>query len=291
MQVLLQLRYFQTVARLESITLAAEKYMIPQSSMTQTIQRLERDLGGIKLFDRKNGRIHLNEQGRTFLKYVDATLESLESGIQAVTTKSDSVSGVVRVKVMENHRLVLTCVPSFIKRYPDVRFSISHGYSEDNGVEYDLCVSSDTVFRQLKDSCPLLDEKLILAVHEEHPLAGAKTVRLEDLKGQPLICMPAQSALSRTVISRCRALGFEPQIPVVCDDPYVIRKYVSENLGIAVAPEISWRGRFRANTCLIPFEEPDMRVCSYILFNKNRYLSKAATTFMDYLLEEARKFT
>ena len=74
---LLQLRYFQTVARLESITLAAEHHLVPQSSMSQTIRRLENDLGGIKLFDRKNGRIYLNEQGRTFLNYVDATLASL----------------------------------------------------------------------------------------------------------------------------------------------------------------------------------------------------------------------
>ena len=50
---LLQLRYFVTVAHLGNITKAAEKHNIPQPAMSQTIARLEADLGGIRLFDRK----------------------------------------------------------------------------------------------------------------------------------------------------------------------------------------------------------------------------------------------
>lgn len=286
---LLQLRYFQVAARLESITLAADHFMVPQSSMSQTIRRLENDLGGVKLFDRRNGRIYLNDRGRVFLEYVDATLENLEGGIRAINSSTDRVEGPVRVKVMENHRLVLTCVPSFLKKYPDVNFSISHGYYEEENVDYDLYISSETSFRQLKNNRPLLDERLILAVHEDHPLAAKETVRLEDLKGESLISMPSQSALSRIVANRCRYLGFEPQISVICDDPYFVRKYVSENIGIAVAPEISWKGRFRSNTKLIPFEEEDMRVCSYILWNQNRYMPTAVKLFMEYLVEEAEQ--
>ena len=88
---------------------------------------------------------------------------------------------------------------------------------------------------------------------------------------------------------RCRALGFEPEVPVICDDPYFVRKYVSENLGIAVTPEISWRGRFRDNTKLIPFEEEDMRVRSYILWNSKRYMSPATRMFIEYLSAEVNK--
>lgn len=286
---LLQLRYFQTVAKLESITLAAEHHLVPQSSMSQTIRRLENDLGGIKLFDRKNGRIYLNQQGRTFLNYVDATLASLEGGIRAVSSATDEIEGVVRLKVMENHRLVLTCVPAFLKMYPKVRFTISHGYHEEKDADYDLCISSETSFRQLNEKKLLLEERLILAVHEDHPLAKAKTVRITDLRGENLISMPSQSALSRLVSTRCRALGFEPEMPVICDDPYFVRKYVSDDLGIAVTPEISWKGRFRENTKLIPFEEEDMRVRSYILWNGKGYMTPAAKTFIEYLIEEAQK--
>ena len=64
---LLWLRYFETVARHESITQAAKEHFIPQPAMSQTISRLERELN-VTLFDRKNRRIHLNDNGRRFLE-------------------------------------------------------------------------------------------------------------------------------------------------------------------------------------------------------------------------------
>ena len=178
---LLQLRYFQTAARLESITLAAEHHTVPQSSMSQTIRRLENDLGGIKLFDRKNGRIYLNEQGRIFLDYVDATLANLDGGIRAVSTVSGKVEGTVRIKVMENHRLVLTCVPAFLKIYPNVHFSISHGYHEEKDADYDLCISSETSFRHLNESKPLLDERSLRVTATL--LSAARQYGLADVTG------------------------------------------------------------------------------------------------------------
>lgn len=286
---LLQLRYFQTVAKMESITSAANYHMIPQSSMSQTMKRLERELGDVTLFDRRNGRLYLNEQGRIFLEYVNRVLAELDDGVCAVTSGNYEVAGPLRLKVMENHRLVLTCIPQFSRMYPQVNFSISHGYYEDADAIYDLCISSTTEFRQLKAFTTLLQEKLILAVHENHPLAERKMVRIEDLKGEKIIALPSRSQLYKVIVSQCHHQGFEPQIPIKCDDPYFIRKYVSENLGIAIAPEISWKGRFRSNTRLVPFEEEDMQISSYILWNKNRYMNLAVNKFIDYLLEKAKE--
>lgn len=63
---LLQLRYFHTVAKLGNITRAAEYYGIPQPAMSQMISRLERDLDGVKLFNRENNRIVLVQKDKCF---------------------------------------------------------------------------------------------------------------------------------------------------------------------------------------------------------------------------------
>ncbi len=64
---LLQLKYFQVAAQLEHMTRAAERLSIAQPSLSQSIAKLEEELG-VPLFDRQGRRIQLNQFGRVFLK-------------------------------------------------------------------------------------------------------------------------------------------------------------------------------------------------------------------------------
>ena len=60
---LLQLRYFYESAKNENFARTAEKYMVPASSISAAIKRLEDELG-CKLFDRRINRISLNDNGK-----------------------------------------------------------------------------------------------------------------------------------------------------------------------------------------------------------------------------------
>ncbi|MBQ4371789.1 MAG: LysR family transcriptional regulator, partial [Firmicutes bacterium] len=236
---LLQLRYFQKVAELESVTKAARYFSIPQPSMSQAIGRLERDLN-TRLFERRNGKLFLNEKGRAFLEAVERSLQELDNGMATITGDAGKISGPINIKVMENHRFILASIPKFAKMYPDVRISVSHGYYEDQDVSYDLCISSKPSYKHMTASVPLIRERVVLAVHEDHPFASREAVSIADLQGQKLISLPAPTELYEQTLKLCRARGFEPLIPIICDDPYFVRKYVSENMGIALAPSISW---------------------------------------------------
>ena len=67
---LLQLKYFQTVARLEHMTKAAQSLHISQPALSKMIASLEAELG-TELFHRERKTIRLNEHGRRFLQQVD----------------------------------------------------------------------------------------------------------------------------------------------------------------------------------------------------------------------------
>ena len=284
---LLQLRYFQKVAELESITKAAKFYMIPQPSMSQTITRLEKELNA-KLFDRRNGKLFLNDNGKLFYQHVQAAIREMDNGITALTAVRGEVSGSVRIKIMDSHRFILNCIPKFTNLYPQIQINVSHGYHEDQDVTYDLCISSLPSYQHMTECVPIVKEQIALAVHEDNPLASRKSVGIADLHNQKLISMPARSALYNTTITLCQAYGFEPQIPIICDDPYFVRKYVSENMGVALAPTISWAGRFRNNTVLVPVDDPPIYAISYLLWDSDRYLSPAAQTFKQFILNEAK---
>lgn len=287
---LLQLRYFQKVAELENVSKAARYFSIPQPSLSQAIARLERDLG-VNLFDRKNGKVRLNEKGKVFLIHVQQMLLELDQGVAAVSDDQENITGPVSIKIMENHRFILTCIPKFSALYPDVTICVSHGYYEDQDADYDLCISSRPAYNRMNSHAPLIKERIALAVHEDHPLAHRESVGIPDLRGQKLISLPAQSELYSQTVKLCRENGFEPTIPIICDDPYFIRKYVSENMGVALAPVISWKGRFRPNTVLIPVETPEVYLTSYLVWDGTRYISPAVNKFREFLLDEAKVFS
>ena len=287
---LLQLRYFQKVAELESVTKAARYFSIPQPSMSQAIARLERDLN-TRLFERRNGKLFLNEKGRAFLEAVERSLQELDNGVATITGDAGKISGPINIKVMENHRFILASIPKFAKMYPDVRISVSHGYYEDQDVSYDLCISSKPSYKHMTASVPLIRERVVLAVHEDHPFAKRESVGIADLQGQKLISLPAPTELYEQTVKLCRAQGFEPLIPIICDDPYFVRKYVSENMGIALAPSISWHGRFRTNTVLVPVVSPEIYISSYLIWDDAHYESPAVLRFRDFLLADAKQFS
>lgn len=286
---LLQLRYFQTIAEYESVTHAANHYHIPQSAMSQTLQRLERELGDIKLFDRRNNRIYLNENGRRFLASVQTALTALDDGVRSLQAQEESISGPIHLLVMENRRFVTNCVAMFAEKNPNVNFNICHDFYSGLDADYDFCITSNMAYKQMKSCLPLVHERIVLNVHENHPLAQRASVSLSELQDEKFITLSIHSSLYNITYERCRACGFEPKVSIICDDPYFVRKYVSQNMGVALAPGLSWAGRFRENTKQIPIDDPPIFSTSYLLWNDKRYQSPAVIEFRHFLKEQASK--
>ena len=81
---LLQLQYFRTIAQYENLTKAAQALFVSQPNLSTSLSRLEEDLG-VKLFERRRGKIALTSNGKLFLTYVERVLGELDNGI---TTRS-----------------------------------------------------------------------------------------------------------------------------------------------------------------------------------------------------------
>lgn len=67
---LYQFLHFQTVAKYENFSRAAEVLHISQPALSMSIKKLELELG-VQLFDRKKNKIHLNTNGKLALFHVE----------------------------------------------------------------------------------------------------------------------------------------------------------------------------------------------------------------------------
>ena len=112
---LLQLRYFLTVARMLNISRAAEYHMIPQPAMSQTISRLEKELG-TPLFDRYKNKLTLTRQGQEFFRSVSTSISELDSAIQGVNNFDGDLSGELTLLVQNHRDSIIDCIIEFRKK-------------------------------------------------------------------------------------------------------------------------------------------------------------------------------
>lgn len=96
---ILQLKYFEKVAHLESITGAAAELGVSQSQISKSIAKLESDVG-TKLFNRVGRQIRLNEQGSIFLQTAKRVINEIETCNRQLRYHTESHTGRISICLM-----------------------------------------------------------------------------------------------------------------------------------------------------------------------------------------------
>ena len=111
-----QLKYFEVCANLENITKAADKLNIVQPALSQSIRKLEVELG-VNLFDRIGRSIRLNDNGRILLKYTGQILALMESAKGELQDHIKRETGLLRIQILCGSSLIPELLSSFRTLY------------------------------------------------------------------------------------------------------------------------------------------------------------------------------
>ncbi|MFP5114581.1 LysR family transcriptional regulator [Bacillaceae bacterium C204] len=285
---LLQLQYFQTVARLEHMTKAAEELQIAQPSLSKTIARLEEDLG-VPLFDRKNRQLRLNDYGKLFLDRVNRIFLELNEGKREIEERAHQGQTQITLAV-SIPRVLPELLSSFLKYFPDVKFqqvlaSTSLMKSQLEKAEIDFCISSVPIEGTEIIWEPLMTEEIYLIVPPEHELSSKENIYLSEVKNEPFISMNTGFGFRNLTDEFCREAGFVPSIAFEGDEPGVIGDLVRKGLGIAFIPEISWFHHTNPFPNKLRIIEPKCQRTIGLGWSKRRYLTEAGQQFRQYVIE------
>lgn len=285
---LLQLKYFQTVARLEHMTKAAEQLQIAQPSLSKTISRLEEDLG-VELFDREYRKISLNAAGKVFLNRVDRAFAELNEGQRELNQFMDQDQKSITLAVTIP-RVLPSLLGSFLSKHPDVRFqqflkSVSSMKKMLLEGELDYCISSIPIEGEGIRWEPLITEEIFLIVPPNHQLAERESVRLEEVKDEAFISMNTGYGFRNLTDQFCREAGFVQHIAFEGDEPTVISDLVRQGLGVAFVSELSWvpkSGQFPHKLRIV---EPTCQRTIGLAWSEKRYFTPIAKQFRLFVLE------
>lgn len=235
---LLQLKYFCDAAQTENFSKTAAKFLVPPSNISQSIKRLEQELGS-QLFTRSANRICLNRAGEQFYQKASAALELLSEGVN--TVKNTVKRSVVRVNIHISRHVVMNAIEAFQRIHPEVSFVSTHDLS-GNINDYDILITDrdlDTPYTKTKAAT----ETLCLAYNTEH-FRFEDTITADVLKDCHFITMKSGYSMHTNLHDICQSMGFTPRIALQSDDPFYVRKCVELGLGVAIFPSLSWQGLF-----------------------------------------------
>ncbi len=282
---LLQLRYFQAVARHQHVSRAAAELHVAQPALSRSIARLEAELG-VPLFDRRGRRVQLNRFGAMFLARAGRALGELDQGQHELRDAAGLAQGTVTIAA-ETLRTVSGLVAGFLAGHPDVSFRLSQSpapamSAQLQAGEVDLCLASQPLPGPALRSVELLSEEVLLAVPPSHHLARRTHAEVSALAGEPFVTTRPgywQRALTDRLFADA---GTEPVIVCEGDEPYAIRGLISAGVGIGLMPAMARRLAPDPPVSWLRLDAPDCRRTLSLVWRADAYLPAAARALAEF---------
>jgi DNA-binding transcriptional LysR family regulator len=242
-----QLRYFVVLAEELHFRRAAERLNMTQSPLTLAIQELEREVGG-RLLHRTQRRVELTEAGTAFLADARAILEKVQGSLEATRGLLRGECGQLRLGLSPAAALLpflALAIDGFRRGHPDVRLVVRELSSVEQLRalqihELDVCVMRMPVSRRPSavGSIKLLRDRLVVAMHREHPLGKRPWLAIADLKDEHFILSPPCSGVGicEIVFQLCAKRSFAPRIAHEVRDVATVIGLTAARLGIAIVP-------------------------------------------------------
>jgi DNA-binding transcriptional LysR family regulator len=234
-------RYWVAVAEEENITRASERLHISQPALSVAIKQLEGQLG-VALLERGGRGVSvtaagavLAERGRELLAIADAMVEE-------VRARDEAAVGRLRIGMAPTARYGVG--PAFLAGASDgVPGVMLYPQEDTTGAllrdvrsgRLDLAVLFCATGLDGVASRVLAEERAVVHVRADHPVAGQTSVALEELADETFLVAESSESggFTARVLEMCRARGFEPRTR---PDPYpdLGLQAVREGVGIVL---------------------------------------------------------
>ena len=118
-------RIFNTVAKMENISLAAKELYISQPAISKAIAKLEQSMS-VPLFIRSSRGVRLTEEGKQLYDYTRVAFDTLKEGEDAMKRIHRLGIGHIRIGVSTTlcKYILLPYLKKFVESYPHIRFTI-----------------------------------------------------------------------------------------------------------------------------------------------------------------------
>jgi DNA-binding transcriptional LysR family regulator len=289
------LRYFETLARLEHVGKAAQQLHRTQPALTSAVRRLEA-VCGAPLFERSGRGIRLAPAGEVLLKWAQRMRFDVEDAQREIAGLGKGLSGQIKIGIVPTAAqfLLPAAASELLAEAPDVTLKTVVGLVDTmkeslRTGELEVMVGTEVAADPAFVSRPLTEDQIVVAANANHALFRT-TPRLADLTKYRWALQPEgaptrdwldqtfeRKRLPRPVVQvEASMLMTLPALIAKTDLlSFIPRHYLSPGIG----------GSLRE----IALKETTMRRRLVVTYQKDRYLSPAVRRLIQLFEKSAQE--
>jgi DNA-binding transcriptional LysR family regulator len=281
-----QLEVFLAVARERRFSRAAEKLYRTQSAVSQTIHKLEQELGEA-LLDRSSREGVLTDAGKVLYEYAEKLINLRSEAAESLTELRELQKGKLIIAANEFTALYLLAVLAEFRRlHPMIKITVERALGShipDDVLRYKVefgVLSYEPQEPALHSVVVYLDE-LVFVVPPRHPLASASEISIRQLGAESFVAHTVSSPYREKVIQLFKThktpLHMDLELPTL----QAIKQFVAMGNGVAFVPEISVETEIaRGELVSIRVRELQLKRKLRLIYRKDANLSHAARAFL-----------
>ena len=280
-------RVFYVVAKNKHMTRASEELHISQPAISQSIKKLEDQLGGI-LFLRSNKGMELTEEGKMFFEYVKGALELIGNAENEFTSFKDLSKGEIKIgcSTTLTKLILVDALNEFHSKYPNININIINDLTSNLINDLKLGKLDFVIFNEsnIKESNLHLEKikELKQGFVYNSEFYNDEINSFEELNNFPLILQKEESNSRKLLdyIALQNNVKLVSKMEVVSQE--LITEFVNIGLGIGfVIIDLATRNYSNLKELKINKKIPNINV--YLATNKSVSLTFASKTFIKYL--------
>jgi DNA-binding transcriptional LysR family regulator len=281
-----QLEVFLAVAREGRFSRAAEKLYRTQSAVSQTIRKLEEEIGE-PLFDRSSREGVLTDAGRVLQQYAEQLLNLRSDAQEALVELRELQKGKLAIAANEFTALYLLPVLGRFRRlHPMIKITVERSLGSripDDLLRHNVeigVLSYEPQEPRLR-SIVVYQDELTFVVPPSHPLASEKQISIQQLGTEVFVAHIVSSPYREKVIESFRRYKTPLHMVVELPTLQAITRFVAMGNGVALVPRISVENELaRGELVSVAVRELSLQRKLRLVYRKDASLSHASRAFL-----------
>lgn len=280
-----QLQVFVAVARLGSVSQAADAVALSQSAASMALSEFERQFD-CRLFERIGKSLQINPLGEQLLPKAVELLDRAAEIEALLEGRSGLGSLRIGATLTIGNYLATLIVADFLQHHPEARVQLTvHNTATivEQVAQYELdlgLIEGACQHPQLL-TLPWVEDELVVFAAPDHPLLGKTEVSLAELMGERWILRERGSGTRDVFEQALRRHHLEPQVRLELEHTEAIKRAVESGLGISCISRLALKEAFRRGSlAAIATPQLDLNRRFQFVWHRDKYQTAVMREFL-----------